>query len=60
LAAVLADVKRLLVVELSHSAQFYHYLRAHYQLPAELQVLNRPGPLPIRPREILDRILNWS
>jgi 2-oxoglutarate ferredoxin oxidoreductase subunit alpha len=47
MAAALAGVKRLLVVEQTHSAQFYGYLRAHYALPSDTQVLNRAGPLPI-------------
>jgi 2-oxoglutarate ferredoxin oxidoreductase subunit alpha len=59
LAAALQGVQRLLVVEQSHSAQFYSYLRAHYELPAPVSVFNRPGPLPIRPAEVLDRLLNW-
>jgi 2-oxoglutarate ferredoxin oxidoreductase subunit alpha len=50
--AALVGVKRLLIVEQTHSAQFYRYLRAHYELPAETQVLNRPGPLPINAVDI--------
>ena len=49
---VLATVKQLLVVEQSHSRQFYHYLRAHYTLPAEIHVYAQPGPLPITPGDI--------
>jgi 2-oxoglutarate/2-oxoacid ferredoxin oxidoreductase subunit alpha len=52
MAAALAGVKRLLVVEQSHSAQFHKYLRAHYTLPTDTSVLHRPGPLPMRPGEI--------
>ncbi len=52
MAAALAGVSRVLVVEQSHSAQFYRYLRAHYTLPEDTSVLHRPGPLPIRPSEI--------
>lgn len=52
MAAALAGVKRLLVVEQTHSGQFYRYLRAHYQLPDNTRVLNRAGPLPILPGEI--------
>jgi 2-oxoglutarate ferredoxin oxidoreductase subunit alpha len=48
----LAGVKRLLVVEQTHSGQFYRYLRAHYDLPATTQRLNRPGPLPINAVDI--------
>jgi 2-oxoglutarate ferredoxin oxidoreductase subunit alpha len=59
LAAALNGVKRLLVVEQSHGAQFYRYLRAHYDLPSDTKVLNRPGPLPIRPNEIEQALLQW-
>jgi 2-oxoglutarate ferredoxin oxidoreductase subunit alpha len=57
--AALAGKKRLLVVEQSHGAQFYRYLRAHYDLPGEVKVLNRPGPLPIGAGEIHRAILEW-
>src|SRR6516225_5685092 len=42
-AAALAGKKRILVVEQSHSGQFHRYLRAHYDLPAPVRVLNRAG-----------------
>jgi 2-oxoglutarate ferredoxin oxidoreductase subunit alpha len=59
-AGALAGVKRLLVVEQSHGAQFHRYLRAHYDLPGDVRVLNRPGPLPIKPSEIEQAIMRWS
>jgi 2-oxoglutarate ferredoxin oxidoreductase subunit alpha len=59
LAAALDGVKRILVVEQSHSAQFHRYLRAHYDLPGKVRVLERPGPLPIRPSEIEQAIMEW-
>ncbi len=59
-AAAMAGVKRALVVEQTHSQQFYRYLRAHYDLPDDLQVCHHPGPLPIRPGEITERLINWS
>lgn len=55
-AQALAGVSRALVVEQSHSAQFYRYLRAHYELPDHCEVLHRPGPLPFRPGEIVARL----
>jgi 2-oxoglutarate ferredoxin oxidoreductase subunit alpha len=58
-AAALAGKERVLVVEQTHGAQFYHYLRAHYDLPANVRVLNRPGPSPIRPGEIHRAITEW-
>lgn len=59
MAAALAGVKRILVVEQTHSAQFHRYLKAHYDLPGEVRVLHRPGPLPIRPGEIHSALMNW-
>lgn len=59
LHAELAGVKKLLVVEQTHGAQFHKYLRAHYELPETVEVLNRPGPLPIRPHEVETRLAAW-
>jgi 2-oxoglutarate ferredoxin oxidoreductase subunit alpha len=52
LAKALKGKSRILVVEQSHGAQFHRYLRAHYDLPCPVRVLNRPGPLPIKAGEI--------
>ena len=60
MAAALAGKERLLIVEQSHGGQFHRYLRAHYDLPGEVRVLNRPGPLPIRASEIKRALLDWS
>jgi 2-oxoglutarate ferredoxin oxidoreductase subunit alpha len=60
MAVALEGVKRLLVVEQSHSRQFHRYLRAAYDLPAETRVYNRPGPLPFRPNEIIDQLDKWD
>jgi 2-oxoglutarate ferredoxin oxidoreductase subunit alpha len=60
LARELNGVTRVLIVEQSHSRQFYRYLRAYYDIDAETRTLARPGPLPITPAEIVDRIENWS
>ncbi len=59
-AKAMKGVKRVLVVEQSHSKQFYHYLRAHYELPKDVKIFARPGPLPIRPVEIYEKLVNWS
>jgi 2-oxoglutarate/2-oxoacid ferredoxin oxidoreductase subunit alpha len=59
LAAALEGVKRILVVEQTHSAQFHRYLRAHYDLPAPVRVFHRPGPLPITAGEIHRAIMDW-
>jgi 2-oxoglutarate/2-oxoacid ferredoxin oxidoreductase subunit alpha len=58
LSATLAGVKRLLIVEQSHAGQFWRYLRAHYDIGASAVPIHRPGPLPIRPGEILNTIMN--
>ena len=60
MAAALAGVERLLVVEQSHSRQFHRYLRAAYDLPANVRVFNRPGPLPFRPDEIIRQLSAWD
>jgi 2-oxoglutarate ferredoxin oxidoreductase subunit alpha len=56
MAAALEGVKRILVVEQNHSRQFHRYLRAAYDLPGEVRVLNHPGPLPFRPNEIIEKL----
>jgi 2-oxoglutarate ferredoxin oxidoreductase subunit alpha len=58
-AKALEGKSRVLIVEQTHGGQFYHYLRAHYDLPASVRVFNRPGPLPIKPGEIHRAILEW-
>jgi 2-oxoglutarate ferredoxin oxidoreductase subunit alpha len=60
LAAALKGVKRVLVVERSHSRQFHLYLRAHYDIAAQTRVFARPGPLLMTPGEIMQQIQDWS
>jgi 2-oxoglutarate ferredoxin oxidoreductase subunit alpha len=57
LAAALDGVSRVIVLEQTHSGQFFRYLRAFYDLPGEVQSFHRPGPLPMRPGEIASRLL---
>jgi len=57
--AALAGIKRILIVEQSHSKQFYRYLRAAYDLPGEIRLFNRPGPLAFQPGEIIERLADW-
>ncbi|SCA55622.1 Pyruvate flavodoxin/ferredoxin oxidoreductase domain protein [Candidatus Terasakiella magnetica] len=52
----LAGVTKALVVEQTHSKQFYRYLRSEFDLPAQTTVLAKPGPLPFRPNEIVTQI----
>ena len=60
LAKALAGVKRVLVVEQTHSKQFYRYLRSEYELPGSISSYSRPGPLPMRPAEIVGHLEKWS
>jgi 2-oxoglutarate ferredoxin oxidoreductase subunit alpha len=59
LAAALEGVKRVIVVEQNHGAQLYRYLRAYFDLPRELASFHRPGPLPLRPGELLQALVDW-
>lgn len=54
----IAGATRLLVVEQNHGAQFHAYLNACKALPATADSLARPGPLPLRPREIVQHVLH--
>jgi len=49
-------VNKALVVEQTHSKQFYRYLRSEFDLPKDTTVLAKPGPLPFRPNEIVTKI----
>ena len=60
LAEALKGVKKILVVEQSHLGQFNRYLRGEYDLPAKPDLLNRAGPLPIRPGEVHARLLSMG
>lgn len=60
MSAALHGVRRLLVIEQTHGAQFYHYLRAYYELPAQVRSLSIPGPLPIRPGDVRRALTDWS
>jgi 2-oxoglutarate/2-oxoacid ferredoxin oxidoreductase subunit alpha len=60
LKRALEGVKRVLVIEQNHSGQFLRYLRAEYELPAEVESLRRPGPLPFRPHEIHRTLTQWA
>jgi len=59
LAAALAGVQQVLVIEQNHSAQLFRYLRSMYDLPGTPASFHRPGPLPLRPRELTEAIVNW-
>ena len=55
----MAGVHTALVIEQSHSGQFYRYLHAHYELPAATVAFHRAGPLLLRPGETADYIKSW-
>ncbi|GEO80374.1 2-oxoglutarate synthase [Pararhodospirillum oryzae] len=59
-AEALAGVSRVLVVEQSHGMQFSRLLRAHLDLPGSVRVCARPGPVPIRPHEIVAAVTAWD
>ncbi len=60
MAQALQGIARVLVVEQSHSGQFYRLLRAFYELPRDTHVLHRAGPLAFGPAQILDQLNCWS
>ena len=60
MAAALKGIRRVLVVEQSHSGQFHRMLRAFYDLPGEVRVFNQGGPLPFGPDRILKALASWS
>jgi 2-oxoglutarate ferredoxin oxidoreductase subunit alpha len=59
LAKALEGVARVLVVEQNHGAQFYRYLRSAFDLPGKPASFHRPGPLPLRPGELTEAIVEW-
>jgi 2-oxoglutarate ferredoxin oxidoreductase subunit alpha len=59
LSAALAGTTAAIVIEQNHGAQFYRYLRAYFDYPGTLSSYHRPGPLPLRPGELLQALLDW-
>jgi len=60
LAAALAGVRRILVIEQNHTGQFFRHLRAEYDLPAPMTSLRRPGAMQFNPGDIHRHLLEWS
>jgi 2-oxoglutarate ferredoxin oxidoreductase subunit alpha len=56
LAQALAGATQVWVLEHNHSGQLYHYLMAHQALPVATRSYAKPGPLPLRPGEIIAAI----
>lgn len=59
MAAALAGVRRAMVIEQNHTGQLYRFLRAWYELPADVETLHRPGPTVFRPGDIAARLNEW-
>ncbi len=59
MAAALQGARKVIVVEQNHGAQLYRYLRAWYDFPQPPASYHRPGPLPLRPGELLTALLDW-
>jgi 2-oxoglutarate ferredoxin oxidoreductase subunit alpha len=59
MAAALDGVKRVMVIEQNHTGQLYRFLRAWYDLPADVETLHRPGPRVFRPGEIAEAVTGW-
>ena len=59
LDAALAGVTRVIVVEQNHGAQLFRWLRAMHDLPGRPASFHRPGPLPLRPGELMQALVDW-
>ncbi len=57
LAQALDGAERVLVVEQNQGAQLFHYLHGEQALPAGAHSFARPGPLPLRPGDIVTAAL---
>jgi len=60
LAAALAGVRRILVIEQNHTGQFFRHLRAEYDLPGAMTSLHRPGAMQFNPGDIHRHLIEWS
>lgn len=57
MAAELEGMEQVLVVEQNHGGQLFHYLHSLQLLPAAAGLMAKPGPLPLRPAEIVARMM---
>ena len=57
--AALQEIKKIVVVEQNQHGQLFHYLNSLNLLPEGTRVLAHPGPLPIRPAEVVAFIEGW-
>ncbi len=60
LIKLLAEAEHVLVVEQSHSGQFFDYLRSRGALSDTATSLALPGPLAITPGQVCDALRQWS
>ncbi|MBL8323458.1 MAG: 2-oxoacid:acceptor oxidoreductase subunit alpha [Rubrivivax sp.] len=60
MAAALAGVREVLVVEQNHGGQLLRYLRSRIDLPGRPRGLHRAGPLPLRPGELTQAFVAWA
>ena len=60
MADALRGVQHVMVIEQNHSGQLYRFLRAWYDLPAEVETMYRPGPSVFRPGQVATALRDWS
>ena len=58
LGEALSGAETILVVEQNHGAQLFGYLHAQQALPGHARTFARPGPLPLRPADIVAALLS--
>ena len=56
----LSACRSILVVEQNLTGQLYHYLMSEGAIPHSSHHLSRPGPLPIRPGEIVAMVEEYN
>jgi len=59
MAEALKDVERIMVIEQNHTGQLYRFLRAWYELPADVQTIYQPGPSLFRPGQLASTLHDW-
>jgi hypothetical protein len=52
LASFVGSLEKLLVIEMTYSAQFYHYLRSQIDLPSDSEVYARAGGMAFSRKEL--------
>ena len=60
LTDALRCVRQVLVVEQNHGGQLLRYLRSRADLPGRASGLHRPGPLPLRPGDLVTEFADWA